>query len=220
MRFAIQPHTGYLRAELWERETADEMREFLTAVHAACQEHACTKVVMVVRRSRPAFKPEDYGLTSYVLELVSDACQIAVVGDNEELNTAHGYMEMVARQQGINVRAFRDEAAALRWMRGAVGPARRYRFTRTVIAGAPDAPGIYALWDGEELIYYGRALGAATIRSRLMDHHLGRVDEHTRRATHYGWEIVTDPAAREAELLAEHQRVFGKPPRLNRDKAA
>ena len=28
---------------------------------------------------------------------------------------------MVARQQNINVRAFRDEAAALRWLSGAVG---------------------------------------------------------------------------------------------------
>ena len=216
MRFSIQKREGYLRAELWERQTADEMRKFLTAVHAACREHACTKVVMLVRRSRPAFKPEDYGLTTYVAEMVSDACQIALVGDTEELNTAHGYIEMVARQQGINARAFRDEAAALRWMSGSVGPTRRYRFTRTVIAGAPDTAGVYALWDGEELIYYGRALGPATIRSRLLDHHHGRVDEQTRRATHYGWEIVQDPAAREAELLAEHQRVYGRPPRLNK----
>jgi len=35
---------------------------------------------------------------------------------------------MVARQQNINARAFRDEAAALRWMSGSVGPTRRYRF--------------------------------------------------------------------------------------------
>ena len=216
MRFAIEPRKGYVRAELWERETADEMRRFLLAVHAACQQHECSKVVMVVRRSRPAFKPEDYGLTSYASDLVTSACQVALVGDTHELNTAHGYIEMVARQQGINARAFRDEAAALRWMSGTVGPARRYRFTQLVIAGAPDAAGVYALWDGEELIYYGRALGPATIRSRLMDHHHGRVDEQTRRATHYGWEIVKDPAARELELLAEHQRVFGRPPRLNK----
>ena len=149
MRFAIEPRDGYVHAALWERETAEEMREFLLAVHAACGKHACSKVVMLVRRSRPAFKPEDYGLTSYVGDLVSAACQIALVGDTEELHTAHGYIEMVARQQGINARAFRDEAAALRWMSGSVGPARRYRFTRVVIAGAPQDPGVYARWDGE-----------------------------------------------------------------------
>jgi hypothetical protein len=211
MRFAIEPRAGYLRATLSERETAKEMREFLLAVHAACRQHASPKIVMVIRRSRPTFNPEDYGLNSYARELVSAACQIALVGDSEELHSAHGYIEMVARQQNINARAFRDEAAALRWMSGAVGPARRYRFTRLVIAGAPEDEGVYALWDGEELIYYGRG----SIRARLMDHFHGRVDPLTRRATHYGWEICTHPARREAELLEEHQRLFGKPPRLN-----
>ena len=211
MRFTIQPRAGYLHAALWGRETAEEMREFLLAVHAACQKHAASKVLMLIRRSRPAFKPEDYGLTTYVKDLVTPACQVALVGDSDELHAAHGYIEMAAQQQNINARAFRDEAAALRWMRGAVGPVRRYRFTRTVIAGAPDDEGVYALWDGEELIYYGRG----SIRARLMNHFLGQLHPLTRRATHYGWEICADPAAREAELLGEHQRLFGRPPRLN-----
>jgi hypothetical protein len=33
--------------------------------------------------------------------------------------------------------------------------------------------------------------------------------------SHYSWELSADPAAREAQLLAEYQRVFGRPPRLN-----
>ena len=51
MRFTIEPRDGYVHAALWERETAEEMREFLLAVHAACREHACSKVIMLVRRS-------------------------------------------------------------------------------------------------------------------------------------------------------------------------
>lgn len=212
MRFTIEPRPGYVRAALSDQETPEQMREFLVAVSAACQKNASCKVVLVVRRSRPAFKPEDYGLTSYVRDLVTAECQVALVGDTEELRTAHGYVEMLARQQNINARAFRDEAAALRWLRNPGGsPVRRYRFTRVVIAGAPDEQGVYALWDGEEVIYYGRG----PIRSRLLDHFYGRVDETTRRATHYGWELCADPAAREAELIAEHRRVHGRPPRLN-----
>jgi hypothetical protein len=62
----------------------------------------------------------------------------------------------------MNVGAFRDEHAA-----------RRYRFTRVAIAGAPEEAGVYALWDGDEVIYYGRADGrkqggGSTIRSRLL----------------------------------------------------
>jgi len=220
MRFSIEARNGYLYAALSGRETADQMRAFLLAVHTACHEHECSKVVIAIRRSRPVFKAEDYGLGTdrgaYLHDLVTPACQIALVGDTEELNSAHEHIEMVARQQGINARSFRDMAGALRWMSGATAPSRRYRFTKTVIAGAPDDAGIYALWDGDELIYYGRAQGnGITIRLRLMDHHHGRVDEHTRRATHYSWELCRDPAAREAELLREHEHAFGRLPRLN-----
>jgi hypothetical protein len=224
MKYSIDARPGYLYASLAGRETADEMREFLHAVHAACGEHQSPKILMAIRQSRPVFKPEDYGLAGYANALVTPACQVALVGDTEELHAAHEYIEMVARQQNINARAFRSEPAALGWLRGATAPTRRYRFTRTVIAGAPDDAGVYALWDGEELIYYGRAGGkgsgeGATIRSRLMDHYQGRVDAQTKRATHYGWELCKDPVAREAELLREHQRQFGKLPRLNSQAA-
>jgi hypothetical protein len=220
MKYSIDARPGYLYASLAGRETAEEMSEFLHAVHHACGEHQLPKILMAIRQSRPVFKPEDYGLSSYANTMVTPACQVALVGDTEELHAAHEYIEMVARQQHINARAFRTEAAALAWLRGATAPTRRYRFTRIVIAGAPDDAGIYALWDGDELIYYGRAQGEGiTIRSRLMDHYQGRVDAQTKRATHYGWELCKDPVAREAELLLEHQRQFGKLPRLNSQAA-
>ena|SRR5688500_4997356 len=220
MKYSIDARPGYLYASLAGRETAEQMREFLLAVHAACGKHQSPKILMAIRQSRPVFKAEDYGLagnmSSYAHELVTPACQIALVGDTEELHAAHEYIEMVARQQNINARAFRTESAALDWLRGAHAPTRRYRFTRIVIAGAPEDAGIYVLWDGDELIYYGRA---QSIRARLLDHYQGRVDAQTKRATHYGWELCKDPVAREIELLREHERQFGKLPRLNSQAA-
>ena len=126
---------------------------------------------------------------------------------------------MVARQQGVNAARVPRRGAALRWLSGIGVPSRRYRFTRIVISGAPQSAGVYALWDGEELIYYGRTEGGnetegSTIRSRLLDHHYsGEL-----RATHYSWEVCKDPAAREAELLREHESKFGRPPRDNKDQ--
>lgn len=218
MRFSVDLRQGYLRAELLGRETADDMREFLHAVQAACRRHGCPKILMAVRNSRAIFKPEDYGLSSYVAELVSPSCQIALLGDSRELHAAHEYIEVVARQQHINARAFRDETSALRWLQAAAEPSRRYRFTRIVLLGAPADAGVYALWDEEELVYYGRAMGGdaragQTIRSRLLDHLEGRLPAAS--ASHYSWELCADPAGREAELIAAHQRIFGKPPRFN-----
>src|SRR5688572_20543202 len=217
MKYSIEAREGHLHAALYERDTAEEMREFQLAVHAACQQHAQPRILISVRRSRAMFKPEDYGLDGntrgYASELVTPACQVALVGDTDDLNAANEYIELVARQQGMNVRAFRDERSALRWLENAGGPSRRYRFTRIVISGAPDDAGVYTLWDGEEVVYYGRAEGAgSTIRSRLLDHYYDRGQQ---RPTHYSWELVREPALREAELLAEHQRAFGRPPRLN-----
>lgn len=205
MRFGIEPRGDHLYASLQGRETGGEMREFLVAVHAACAEHRCPRILMSIRASRPAFKPEEYGISTYVRELVTDKCRIALVGDTSELNAAHEYIEVCARQQNMNVRAFADEVAALRWLRGSPEPGRRYKFTRIVLQGAPEEPGVYALWDGEELVYYGRGV----VRSSLFQH-LERT-----AATHYSWEICGNPAAREAELLNEYQRTFGRLPRNN-----
>ena len=216
MKYSIEAREGHLHAALYERDSAEEMREFQLAVHAACQQHAQPRILICVRRSRAMFKPEDYGLNSYVTELVTPACQVALVGDTDDLNAANEYIELVARQQGMNVRAFRDERSALRWLENAGGPSRRYRFTRIVISGSPDDAGVYTLWDGEEVVYYGRAEGKradadCTIRSCLLDHYYNGVQ----KPTHYSWEVCTEPAVREAELLAQHQQAFGRPPRLN-----
>jgi hypothetical protein len=206
MRFSIEQRGDHLLASLQGRDTGHQMREFLVAVHAACGEHKCPKILMSIRASRPVFKPEDYGIATYVNDLVTPKCQVALVGDTVELNAAHEYIEVCARQQSMNVRAFRDEASALQWLRGSAQPRQRYKLTRIVLQGAPDEPGVYALWDGDELVYYGRA---STIRSRLLEHL-----EKT-RATHYSWEVCADPSTREAELLTEYQMANGRPPRDN-----
>jgi hypothetical protein len=33
----------------------------------------------------------------------------------------------------------------------------RYALTATMVSGAPNDPGVYALWENDELIYYGHA---------------------------------------------------------------
>jgi hypothetical protein len=150
-------------------------------------------------------------MRGYANELVSPGCQIALLGDSPELHAAHEYLELVARQQRINVRAFRDAYPAVRWLNGTPEPSRRYKLGAIALEGAPAQPGVYALWQDDELVYYGRAVGSATIRSRLLEHFAGQ----NVPATHYSWEICDDPAAREAELLEEYRRRFQRVPRDN-----
>jgi hypothetical protein len=85
-----------------------------------------------------------------------------------------------------------------------------------MVEGAPADPGVYALWESDELIYYGRASGTViSIQLALLEHLAGRANPCTQRASHYGWEICLDPVAREAELLAEYKSTFKRLPRCN-----
>ena len=89
----------------------------------------------------------------------------------------------------------------------------RHRFTTWQISGAPAAPGVYALWDGDEAIYFGATRGDTTIRSCLQGHYARRMPPHD--ATHFTWEIASNPAQLEAELLAEFRIANSRLPRCN-----
>src|SRR5262245_9472253 len=89
----------------------------------------------------------------------------------------------------------------------------RHRFTTWQISGAPAAPGVYALWEGDEAIYIGATRGDASIRSRLQDHYARRAQPHD--ATHFSWEVTSQPREREAELLGEFHIANSRLPRCN-----
>jgi hypothetical protein len=94
----------------------------------------------------------------------------------------------------------------------------KYRLTRALVEGAPEEAGVFALWEGDELIYLGRASPGATIRQRLEEHLEQRV-ACTTRASHYSWELSLRPAQRELEILREFNRQLGRLPKCNADAA-
>lgn len=91
----------------------------------------------------------------------------------------------------------------------------REPFTDAFIALASLENGVYALWDGEEIIYYGKAEGANSIRARLQAHKRGDEGPCTRSATTFQQEIAFMPAVREAQLLREYLARFNQLPRCN-----
>src|SRR4051794_14489720 len=111
MKYRIQPRGTHLFAELTERESSYDMREFLLAVKEACLQNGCPRILLSIKDSRAMFKAEDYGLSGYVNDIVTPSCRIALIGDSNDLHFAHEYIELVARQQQVNVRSFRGAAA-------------------------------------------------------------------------------------------------------------
>jgi hypothetical protein len=122
MRYSIDLREGYLRAELVERETPQETREFSRAVHAVMLEKGGARLLVIVRSSRPIFRVEEYQLSEF-LNLVAaiQGLRVALVSDSTELAAAHEYVELIAGQKGIALRAFHAEAPALEWLLGDKG---------------------------------------------------------------------------------------------------
>jgi hypothetical protein len=90
-------------------------------------------------------------------------------------------------------------------------------FTKANVDKSPENAGVYALFDGNECIYYGRAQGGSvTIRSRLQSHQRGDEGPCTKKATHYKREVTSYPISREKELLEAYEKSFGRLPRCNK----
>jgi hypothetical protein len=81
-----------------------------------------------------------------------------------------------------------------------------------LVSAAPDTPGVYELWEDDELIFVGSTRGATLRRTLVHD----LLEERT-EATHFSWEISFAPAARERELLAEFEAEHRRAPKLNSD---
>jgi hypothetical protein len=118
MRYRITVERDYLRAELFNRETAQETREFLVAVGAEARKHQRHQLLISVHASRAIFKVEAYGALDYFAQLGGlSRYRIALTADSDELRFAQQYLESLARQRAVNVRSFRSEQAALDWLR-------------------------------------------------------------------------------------------------------
>lgn len=87
----------------------------------------------------------------------------------------------------------------------------RQRFSAWRIAGVEARAGVYVLWQGEEIVYIGRA--APSLRERLMEHYTRQMKPWD--VSHFGTVACEAPLARETELLDNVRRALGKLPRYN-----
>ena len=87
----------------------------------------------------------------------------------------------------------------------------RHPFSAWHIAGLPRSLGVYLLWQGNEVVYIGRAM--QSLRERLMDHYTRQAKPWD--ASHFGWEFCERPVEREAELLRAARAAYGRLPRYN-----
>ena len=117
MHFTFKQAQGYLRAELFGRQTVEETLEFIEALSAEARKSDSTRILVSVRNSRPIFKVEQYGISEQFRQLSNNKqLRVALLADSDEVRASHQYIEVLASQQGAKVRAFRDQARAIDWL--------------------------------------------------------------------------------------------------------
>ena len=118
MKYQFTMERGFLRADLLDRETAEETRAFLEAVVLASVNHRCSRILVHVRLSNPLFTVERHGVLRSFKKIASDPShRIALLGDTLELGMSHDYVSLLGRQQGINLRSFKTAQEAVDWLK-------------------------------------------------------------------------------------------------------
>ncbi|MBV8031582.1 MAG: hypothetical protein JO035_08745 [Betaproteobacteria bacterium] len=118
MKFTIEVVGDVLRAEVSERETADEARQFFEAIMAEREKTGALSILIMVRDSRPLYKVEDYQLSHWIERVKAiPGLRVAGVAHERDLKSAQDYVTLLASQRDAPMRNFPSEAQAISWLR-------------------------------------------------------------------------------------------------------
>ena len=116
MLYRIRVERDCLRADLYHRETLEETMEFLQTVTDSAIRNRRSQLLISVYSSKALFKIKPL-FDRFGRRLKRASFRMALLSDSEELHMSHQYIEILARRYGSKVKSFREEGAALRWLK-------------------------------------------------------------------------------------------------------
>jgi hypothetical protein len=117
MRYTIVAGPQYIKAEMVERDTAEETKEFVHAILETLRKHKPPRVLISIRSSRPVYKVDSWNLSGALDQMVPlKGLQVALVADSRELAMSQEYIALLARQRGVDFRTFAAEKEAAEWL--------------------------------------------------------------------------------------------------------
>ena len=117
MKYTIVDKGDYLRADLLERQSAEETEAFLKAIGVERRKHQRKAVLICVHTTRAVFRVEKYHASQFLetLARLGDV-RIALVSRHFEVRLVHQYLESLAKPKMAKLRSFGDESSAIRWL--------------------------------------------------------------------------------------------------------
>lgn len=117
MRYTIVAAPRYVKAEMVERDTAEETKEFVHAILETLRKHKPPRVLVCVRSSRPVYKVDSWDLSGALDQMVLlKGLRVALIADSKELAMSQEYIALLARQRGVDFRTFAAEKEAAEWL--------------------------------------------------------------------------------------------------------
>jgi hypothetical protein len=117
LRYKIEQQPGYLKAEMVERDTAEETAAFVEAIVQALHAGPADRLLVSIRSSRPVFKVEEWKLSAALDKVMSIAgLKVAFIADMREVQMSQEYIALLGRQRGLQFQSFDSEAEALAWL--------------------------------------------------------------------------------------------------------
>lgn len=117
MRYTIVVGPRYIKAEMVERDSAEETKEFVHAILEALLKHKPPRVLISIRSSRPVYKVDSWNLSGALDQLISlKGLRVAFIADSKELAMSQEYIALLARQRGLDFRPFAGEKEAAEWL--------------------------------------------------------------------------------------------------------
>lgn len=122
VRYTIVDRQDYLRADLLERDNAEETKAFVEAIREALDKAARTRLLICVHAPRAFFRIEKYDASRFLQELAGrPEVRVALVSRYFEVRLLHQYLEVLARLKGAQLRSFGDDRSAIRWLMQPLG---------------------------------------------------------------------------------------------------
>lgn len=119
MRYTIEIGPHYIKAEMVDRDTAEQTKAFVDAVLGALREHKLPRVLISIRESTPLYKVESWNLSGALDQVMGmKGLKVAFVADSKELAMSQQYIELLAQQRGLAFRTFKSEKSAVDWLMG------------------------------------------------------------------------------------------------------
>jgi hypothetical protein len=74
-------------------------------------------MLVSVKSSRPVFKVSGWNISALFDEMAGMGnLKVALVSDMKDLAMSHQYVELLAKQRGLAIRAFDNEQAGVEWL--------------------------------------------------------------------------------------------------------